>query len=366
MLSKSFALALVALSSSVSAQTFSLCDPLTGKKCPPNPAYGQCKSKVHEFDFKTVSGGDGWAKDSNFKKWWTPDGGVVADKSQLSIDPALGAVFTITNEEQAPLLRSKQYIFFGKVEIKLKAAPGVGIVTSVVLESDDRDEVDFEWVGGDRGNVQTNFFSKGVNEFVHGKTHPTGFDAMAESHVYAVEWTRSHIIFSVDGQEIRRATPAEAENGAKWPQTPCMIKLGTWVGGKKSLPEGTISWAGGLADFSQAPFVAHYEYVKVTDYCGDKDSLSDAGEYSYGDSSGHVDSIVISGSKSSEEDESSSSVQKPTSSSGSNSTSPKPTESDGSSPDGTPKQTEAPGAGAVTRVSSTLAVIVFLGFLMLQ
>src|SRR5262249_31574112 len=143
MLCKSLALALVALSSSglVAAQTTSLCDPLTGKskvalrqrcgaetdwclfvECPPDPAFGQCKTKVHEFDFKTVSGGDGWSKDSNFKQWWTADNGVMNDKSQLSMDPAVGAVFTITNEEQAPLMRSKHYLFFGKVEVKVKAA----------------------------------------------------------------------------------------------------------------------------------------------------------------------------------------------------------------------------------------------------
>ena len=63
--------------------------------------------------------------------------------SPLSID-GNGAIFTITKDSQAPLIKSKKYIFFGKVEVTMKAAPGRGIVTSIVLESDDRDEID--WV----------------------------------------------------------------------------------------------------------------------------------------------------------------------------------------------------------------------------
>ena len=67
----------------------------------------------------------------------------MGDNSPLTIDEH-GAVLTISNKDQAPLIKSNKYLFFGKVDVTVKAAPGVGIVTSVVLESDDRDEID--WV----------------------------------------------------------------------------------------------------------------------------------------------------------------------------------------------------------------------------
>jgi Glycosyl hydrolases family 16 len=41
-------------------------------------------------------------------------------------------------------MMSNHYIFFGRVETWLKSAPGQGIVSSIVLESDDLDEID--WV----------------------------------------------------------------------------------------------------------------------------------------------------------------------------------------------------------------------------
>ena len=56
----------------------------------------------------------------------------------------LGAAFTINSASDAPTIHTDFYIFFGYVEVKLRAANGTGIVSSIVLESDDLDEVD--WV----------------------------------------------------------------------------------------------------------------------------------------------------------------------------------------------------------------------------
>lgn len=50
---------------------------------------------------------------------------------------------------------------FGRVDIQLKAAPGAGIVSSFVLQSDTLDEIDWEWLGADPDEVQSNYFGKG-------------------------------------------------------------------------------------------------------------------------------------------------------------------------------------------------------------
>ncbi|EEY18830.1 extracellular cell wall glucanase Crf1 [Verticillium alfalfae VaMs.102] len=72
-----------------------------------------------------------------------------------------GVSFTVAASGQAPQLMSLFYIMFGRVEITLKAAPGAGIVSSLVLQSDTLDEIDFEWLGADPHEVQTNYFGKG-------------------------------------------------------------------------------------------------------------------------------------------------------------------------------------------------------------
>jgi hypothetical protein len=55
-----------------------------------------------------------------------------------------GSEFTINKLGDGPTIQSNFYMFFGYVEVVMKAAPGAGIVSSFVMESDDLDEID--WV----------------------------------------------------------------------------------------------------------------------------------------------------------------------------------------------------------------------------
>lgn len=41
----------------------------------------------------------------------------------------------------------------------MKAAPGAGIVSSFVMESDALDEIDWEWIGSDIARAQSKFFA---------------------------------------------------------------------------------------------------------------------------------------------------------------------------------------------------------------
>lgn len=123
----------------VSAQTFTKCNPLTASKlsfftqtwldtpltlflaCPADPAFG--KDTVH-CDF-TKGACDAFAEDA---------GTSISHNEH-------GAVFTITGLDQAPTIATSKYIFFGRVDVELKASNGVGIVTSLVLQSDNLDEI---------------------------------------------------------------------------------------------------------------------------------------------------------------------------------------------------------------------------------
>lgn len=55
-----------------------------------------------------------------------------------------GMELTINKQGDHPTVATEFYIFFGKVEVEMKAAPGTGIVSTIVLESDVLDEID--WV----------------------------------------------------------------------------------------------------------------------------------------------------------------------------------------------------------------------------
>lgn len=73
---------------------------------------------------------------SAFAKWNTTAGTVEST--------SLGAKFTVSEEGDAPTIESEFYIFFGHVDVKLRAANGTGIISTYILESDDLDEID--WV----------------------------------------------------------------------------------------------------------------------------------------------------------------------------------------------------------------------------
>ncbi|EAQ85079.1 hypothetical protein CHGG_09093 [Chaetomium globosum CBS 148.51] len=257
MLSKIFTT--VALAASlVSAQTFTECDPTKRDGCPNPKAVG---SKVVDIDFRKGA-------NSFFKP---------ADGTTLKYDDNLGAIFSISNEKNAPTIGSKKYIFFGQVDVTVRAARGVGVVTSFVLQSDDLDEIDWEWLGGDATQVQTNFFSKGCTDtYDRGGFSPVA-DPVNQFHTYTIKWTPEQLDWIIDGAV------------------------------------GTIDWAGGITDFTDAPFDGYYQSLRIQDYMGGK-GAKEATEYHYTDRSGTWQSIkVVNNGEEAEDNISTSSTSKATS-----------------------------------------------------
>jgi len=91
-----------------------------------------------------------------------PDFKVTSGQDVIKYGQSDGAIFRVEKAKDAPTIVSDFYIMWGKVEVVMKAAPGAGIVSSFVLESDDLDEIDWEWVGATPGEAQSNYFGKGI------------------------------------------------------------------------------------------------------------------------------------------------------------------------------------------------------------
>lgn len=194
-----------------------------------------------------------------------------------------GADFTVSKTGDAPQLTSIFYIMFGRVEFTMKSAPGAGIVSSLVLQSDALDEIDMEWLGGDNDQVQTNYFGKGqTTTYNRGQFNPAA-NNQDQYLTYTIDWTADRIVWSVGGTEVRTLKYDDAETG-QYPQTPMQVKFGAWSGGDSSNPAGTIQWAGGPTDYSDGPFTMSVQSVVITDYSTGKN-------YKYGDTSGTWQSI---------------------------------------------------------------------------
>jgi beta-glucanase (GH16 family) len=203
-----------------------------------------------------------------------------------------GAHFIVKESTDAPTISLSKYIFFGKVSAVVRAAPGAGIISSVILQSDDLDEIDLEWVGNQDDSVQTNFFGKG-NTTTYNRGNTTAVARPEEDwYEYTIDWTKESIKWYVNGTLIRTVNYDDnlALKGKNYPQTPMRVKIGNWVGcpsaqaASDPSTSGTCSWAGGPAVWSDAPFTMLVKSVTVQDYgC--------ASQYQYGDKSGSYQSI---------------------------------------------------------------------------
>ncbi|KAK4182480.1 concanavalin A-like lectin/glucanase domain-containing protein [Podospora australis] len=253
------------LVSLVTAQTWTSCNP-TVQSCPPDVGLA---AKTYAVDFR--NGPD--------HSHWAPVAGAV------TYTP-LGAAFTVAKKGDSPTLQTSWYFFFGRAEVRVRAAPGTGIVSCVVLESDDLDEIDWEWIGGEPYEVQTNYFGKGNTTTYDrgGKTYV--HDAQGATHNYTIDWTPDVITWYVDGTAVRALAYRDAVGGKNFPQTPVRLRLGIWAGGDSGNPNGTIDWAGGVTNYTNGPFTMYVESVSVT-------NLHPATSYAYSDLSGSWASITV-------------------------------------------------------------------------
>jgi len=153
-----------------------------------------------------------------------------------------GAGLTVARQGDSPILASDFYFMFGRVDVVMQAAPGTGIVSSIVLQSDDLDEVDWEFLGGDSGQVQTNYFGKGYDATYNRAAFlATPQPVDTTFNTYSLVWTASSITWLINGVASRTLNYAESEDaGAHFPQTPMQVKVGVWAGGDPSNSPGTI------------------------------------------------------------------------------------------------------------------------------
>lgn len=258
---------------------------MTRPACPSDPALGRSVT----YDFTQGPSSD-----------WKAIGGTPTYDGN-------GVGFSVAKQGDSPLIQSNWYIMFGRVELTIKAAPGTGIVSSAVLQSDDLDEIDWEWLGGNDAQVQTNYFGKGdTSSYSRGAFHDNAgsHDAF---HTYTIEWTSSQLVWQIDGKTVRVVTP-ESAPANEYPQSPMMVRIGIWAGGDPNNSPGTIrecdtlmfasyplanvsvEWAGGQTDYSKGPYTMYLKSASVTDYSTGK-------SYSYSDKSGSWQSITSEGGR---------------------------------------------------------------------
>jgi len=246
------------------AQTSTLCNPLNST-CPADPAL----SATYNTNFTKST--QAWESD-----FFT----IVAGEELVGFDQGV-AQLPITQKGQSVTIQTNFYIMWGHVDIVMQAAPGQGIISSFILISDDLDEIDWEFLGGNDTTIENNWYGWGNTSQMNAHWIPFA-NASEGYHTYSIDWTQERLQWLVDGNVVRTLPYAAAP---EYPQTPMQVRFGIWAAGSAGEPQGTIEWAGGLVDWSQAPFIMNVKSLTVTDY------TTNVTSYSYGDNSGQYTSI---------------------------------------------------------------------------
>ncbi|KAG9689796.1 carbohydrate-binding module family 50 protein, partial [Aureobasidium melanogenum] len=289
------------------------CNPLN-TRCPPNLGL---TNNTYTIDFT--------------QQTTTPPDWTLSNYANINFS-SKGAEFTVAKRFDSPQLWTNWYIHYGRVEVVAQVAPGTGIVSSAVLMSDDLDEIDLEFSGNNFGNTvskgQNNYYGKGITGDYDRASFFNVASPQTQFHTYTVDWTSTSLTWSVDGTVVRTLYAANTDNGShQYPQTPAKFQLGIWAGGDYGNAWGTVSWAGGYTNYTQAPFTMYVKSVQITNY-------NPAYAYNYTDKSGSSGSIKY---LSAPAISSSSTTSTPTTSSGA--------------------QTQSTGSSVAAKVSTTCAGI---------
>jgi beta-glucanase (GH16 family) len=151
--------------------------------------------------------------------------------------------------------RTNAFYGYGRVEGRLRAASGDGLVTSLFTytgpsDGNPHDEIDIEILGKDTTKVQFNYYVNGVGG--HETVIDLGFDAAGGFHTYAFQWSDSYIQWYVDG------ILKHSVSGGSLPVTPGRIMANLWA------VDATASgWAGSFS-YPGSPVTAKYDWIRYT------------------------------------------------------------------------------------------------------
>ncbi|PWY91108.1 hypothetical protein BO70DRAFT_85125 [Aspergillus heteromorphus CBS 117.55] len=259
------------------------CDPLLSYSLDSCVAEPVCESRTYKWDSLDNAALNTKYLGNASEYDWVYSGYPKLEDGNLLI--------TMPNNTVGTLFANNHYIWYGKISGKVKSSRGAGVVTAFILMSDVKDEIDFEFVGSDLANVQTNYYWQGVLNYDNGaKDGVNGSDTFDDWHDYEIDWTEDAITWSVDGTVKRTLTKESTWNATanryQYPQTPSRMQLSLWPAGQASNAPGTIAWAGGQINWdSQDIQDKGYYYAtfgEITVECyGAPNSTVSTGDQSY-------------------------------------------------------------------------------------
>lgn len=270
------------------------CDPRSSfslNSCTPEPV---CESKTYTFtSLDRITPNTKYLGDASKSDWVSSGEPVIYNDNVL---------LTMAPDTVGTLLATTAYMWYGNVKATFKTSRGQGVVTAFILLSDVKDEIDYEFVGVDLEDAQTNYYFQGIPVYDN-ELNISLSDTFANYHTYEIDWTPDSISWLVDGQVGRTKKRSDTWNATanQWafPQTPARVQLSLWPAGLASNGQGTIDWAGGLVDWNSPDikangyYYAAFESVTVSCYNATSPPGTNTGvSYYYNGYAGTNDTVI--------------------------------------------------------------------------
>lgn len=130
------------------------CDPISSYSLDSCVGEPVCQSKTYKWDSLDSAALNTKYLGNASEYDWVYSGYPKLDDGNL--------LLTMPKNTVGTLFANNHYVWYGKISGKVKSSRGAGVVTAFILLSDVKDEIDFEWIGADLANVQTNYYWQGV------------------------------------------------------------------------------------------------------------------------------------------------------------------------------------------------------------
>ena len=135
------------------------CDPMSSHSldsCVPAPI---CKSSDYKLtSLDGITSNTEYLGDASTSKW------VSSGTPKVYNDQVLLTLSEDGASSSGTLLASTSYVWYGKISAQMKSSRGDGVVSAFILLSDVKDEIDFEFVGKDLTNAQSNYYFQGITD----------------------------------------------------------------------------------------------------------------------------------------------------------------------------------------------------------
>lgn len=118
-------------------------------------------------------------------------------------------------------ISSNEYYQYGTFEIEMMMAKGQNVVTAIVLLADNKDEIDYEFVGKDVTIIQSNLYYKGEPIYeVNADYHETNINLTTTFNNYTIIWQPGSLEWFLNGKLLRKET--------KFPDSSSKLQIGIW------------------------------------------------------------------------------------------------------------------------------------------